>query len=357
MYKVISSLLALGIAATVQAQSLQATHYAVQYEGRIVKSYDSGQVQFNWPGSYFKTKLIGRSIDIELTGYGDQFDILVNGRFHKKIVTDYSGQPQSFELFSQETASEVLVEVVKRTENYDEFATIHSFNVDGRLEGVWQNQKHILYIGDSISAGFGSESNKRQCTWSEVVETSNARLAFPYVTSKALNTSFTQVSFSGLGLIRNWAGNQTHHDLAYYYDRAGGVYGTNKLYQDTYPDLIVVEVGTNDFSTDPQPHEPWDDITQVQQAWVDEMVSFVGTLRSRYPDRTIVFMPRPAYPYDVIISSTEQAIKRLQQQGESNLYSHSFNSQLSGCIWHPTKAEHQQIASELVKFIHDKELL
>lgn len=53
------------------------------------------------------------------------------------------------------------------------FATIHSFDVDGRLEGIGQNQKYILYIGDSISAGFGCESNKRQCTWSEVVETSN----------------------------------------------------------------------------------------------------------------------------------------------------------------------------------------
>ncbi|KAF7764390.1 hypothetical protein PCIT_b0381 [Pseudoalteromonas citrea] len=357
MYKVILSLLALGGAVCTQAQTLKATDHGIQYEGRIIKNYTDGQIQFNWPGSYFKTRLIGRSLSVVLTGYGDQFDVLVDGKLHKKIVTQYAEEPETYVLFQQEKSKEVLIEVVKRTENYDKFATIHSFDVDGRLEGVWQNQKHILYIGDSISAGFGSESNKRQCTWSEVVETSNARLAFPYVSSNALESSFTQVSFSGLGLIRNWNGNQDHHDLAYYYDRAGGVFNSTEDYQDTYPDLIVIGVGTNDFSTDPQPHEPWQNIEEVQHAWVDEMVSFVGKLRNRYPERPIVFMPRPAYPYDFIIPSTEQAIKRLQLQGESKLYTHTFYSELKGCIWHPTAQEHQQIADKLVGFIKHNKLL
>lgn len=357
MYKVIFNLFALGLAVSAQAQTVQATDHTIQYEGRISKSYEQGEVQFNWPGSYFKTKLIGHSLSMTLTGYGDQFDVLVDGQLHKKVVTTYSEQPATFMLFNQQEKAEVVIEVVKRTENYEQFATIHSFDVDGRLEGIWQNQKHILYIGDSISAGFGSESNKRQCTWSEVVETSNARLAFPYVAAKSLNSSFTQVSFSGLGLIRNWGGNQAHHDLAYYYDRAGGVFDQNINYQDTYPDLIVIEVGTNDFSTDPQPHEPWHNIEEVQQAWVDEMVSFVSQLRVRYPKRPIVLMPRPAYPYDLIIPSTEQAIDRLEQQGESNLYTQTFTSELNGCIWHPTAQEHQQIANTLVEFIQQHRLL
>lgn len=357
MYKVILSLCALGLAISAQAQVLKATHHAVQYEGRIAKNYDMGEVRFNWPGSYFKTKLVGRRLAVKLIGQGDQFDVLVNGQFYKKIITQFGGVSESVELFSQETEEPVVIEVVKRTENYEHFATIKHFDVDGRLEGIWQQQKHVLYIGDSISAGFGSESNKRECTWSEVVNSSNARQAFPYMASQVLNTSFTQVSFSGLGLIRNWSGNQSYHDLPYYFDKAGAVFDAEVEFQDTYPDLIVVEVGTNDFSTDPQPHEPWQTIAEVQQAWVTEMVSFVTTLRSRYPERPIVFMPRPAYPYDLIISSTEEALKHLRKQGQSQLFTKIFSSPLNGCIWHPTASEHQTIADDLAKFIMQQKLL
>ena len=193
--------------------------------------------------------------------------------------------------------------------------------MDGRLEGVWQQQKHILFIGDSISAGFGSESNKRVCTRAEVVATSNARLAFPYVSADILGASFTQVSMSGLGLIRNWNGNQSHHDITHYLDKAGAVFKDNRAFEDTFPNLDSHRSwSTNDFSTDPQPHEPWQTIEEVRQAWVTRMVEFVGTIRARYPKLPIVFMPRPAYPYDFIIPATHEAISQLSALGETGLY-------------------------------------
>ncbi|WP_105169765.1 SGNH/GDSL hydrolase family protein [Pseudoalteromonas sp. T1lg23B] len=337
--------------------TLPATHHAIGYEGRTDKHYDLGQVNINWPGTNFKTRLKGRSLSVTMVGLGNQFDVLVDGKLHKKIVTDYSGQPQTYPLFHQQDVADVEIEVVKRSEDPVNFSQIVSFEVDGSIDGVWQQQKHILYIGDSISAGFGSESNKRDCSWPEVVETSNARLAFPYVSAQMLGASFTQLSASGLGLIRNWSGNQPHHNLPYYYDKAGAVFEDKRSFEDKFPNLIVLEVGTNDFSTDPQAHEPWADIQEVKQAWVKRMVEFVTTLRGRYPNQPILMMPRPAYPYDLIIPATNEAIALLNEKGQGELYSQPFSSALSGCIWHPTKQEHQEIAQQLVDFINAKQLL
>ncbi|CAH9050160.1 Acetylxylan esterase / glucomannan deacetylase [Pseudoalteromonas holothuriae] len=350
MYKLVLFFCAL-ISTASFASSVPATDHAIVYEGRVVKQYEQGQVSINWPGSSFKTKLTGKSLHVTLVGFGNQFDVLVDGKLHKKIITDYSAEPKMFELFSQSKEVSVEIEVVKRSEDTNNFSEIHRFDVDGSIEGIWQSRKHILFIGDSISAGFGSESNKRECTWQEVLQTSNARLAFPYVSSQMLGATYTQVSVSGLGLIRNWSGNQAHHDLTYYFDKAGALFQDSRTFEDRFPNLIVIEVGTNDFSTDPQVHEPWQDIQQVKTAWVKRMVEFVATVRARYPAQPIVFMPRPAYPYDLIIPATNKAIELLSAQGQNELYSHTFNSALSGCTWHPTEQEHQDIAVQLVNFI------
>ncbi|MFD2180514.1 SGNH/GDSL hydrolase family protein [Veronia pacifica] len=340
-------------------QTVPATHYAVNYEGRSVKEYATGSVLFNFPGSTMKTQFTGTHLSVNLIGRGNHFDVLIDGQLTDKIVTANGPDIQTFELFSSEETATVEVSLVKRTENPDAMVKVVSLDHDGFLQGLWENKPHILFIGDSISAGFGSESNKRDCTWNEIYETSNARLAFPYQTGEILNTSITQVSVSGLGLIRNWSGNQPYHDLSYYADKAGAVFGGKYQfsYEDKHPDLIVIEVGTNDFSTDPQPHEPWNNIGEVREEWVERMVEFTEQLKSRYDNTNIVYMPRPAYPYDYIIPATQEAMATLHSKGVEGLFSHTFVSPLEGCIWHPTATESRDIATKLSAFIQQNELL
>ncbi|TMP27791.1 lipolytic enzyme [Pseudoalteromonas rubra] len=357
MSRLIFILLGLSVSLSCLANILPATHHALVYEGRIHKNYQDGSVEFNWPGTAIHTQLVGKSLAVNLVGHGEQFDILVDGKLHKKIATAQTGEAQSFVLFEQSQPKRVHIEVVKRWEHYEARSKLLNFEVDGRLEGTWEVQPHILFIGDSISAGFGSESTKRQCTWQEINDTSNARLAFPYLAAQQLNSSFTQVSYSGLGLIRNWNGNQSHHTLVDYVDKISAVFGDELPYQEKYPELIVLEFGTNDFSTDPQPHEPWQTIEEVKAAWEEAMVEFVHSLRSRYPEVAIVVMPRPAYPYDFIIPATNTALKQLASQGVEHVYANTFVSPLEGCIWHPTAQEHKDIASGLVEFIKQHDLL
>ncbi|WP_235423478.1 hypothetical protein [Pseudoalteromonas luteoviolacea] len=69
------------------------------YEGRVSKHYSKGQVEFNWPGTQLKTKLVGKSLKVTLAGYGDQFDVLVNGQLHKKIVTNANGNFEEHVVF------------------------------------------------------------------------------------------------------------------------------------------------------------------------------------------------------------------------------------------------------------------
>ncbi|HAS6231688.1 TPA: lipolytic enzyme [Vibrio vulnificus] len=356
-YRLICSL-ALGLCtASALAQSLPATNHNLTFEGRNSKNYQDGSVAVNWPGSTLKTRFIGSHFALTMQGNGDYFDVLVDGKLSTTLMTQPNGVTETFVLFASESTQNVLIEVVKRTENYASMSRFLSVEHNGSLDGVWGHKPHILFIGDSISAGFGSESDKRECTWEEIYATSNARLAFPYQTGQQLNTTITQVSFSGLGLIRNWGGNQPHHNLTTYTDKVAAVYGLTLDYEDKFPNLIVVEVGTNDFSTDPQAHEPWSNIEEVKQAWTERMVEYVSELKHRYHQVPIILMPRPAYPYDYIIPATQDAIETLAQQEIHQVYSHTFVSPLEGCIWHPTAQEHREIATQLSQFIRQQALL
>jgi len=357
MYKPTLMIAAIALSCYAQSKIIEGTHHTISYEGRISKQYTEGSVSFNWPGTQVKTRLMGKKISVEIVGFGDQYDVLINGKLHKKILTSYSGEPENFVLFESENQIDVIVELVKRWENYEHNSRILKFEVDGRTEGVVKSQPHILFIGDSISAGFGSESNKRDCDWQEIVNTSNARVAFPYLSSKSLGASYTQVSYSGLGLIRNWSGNQPHHTIRTYTEKLSAVFNDRTEFEDRFPNLIVIEVGTNDFSTDPQNGEPWDTISDVENAWVNEMVAYTLQIRNRYPAVPIVYMPRPAYPYDLIIPATEKAMTLLKDKEVLQLYSHVFSSTFEGCVWHPTQTEHQAISNDLVQFIKKQALL
>ncbi|ELP5727459.1 lipolytic enzyme [Vibrio vulnificus] len=358
MSKRISGCLAVGLfASSALAQVVPATHQNLIYEGRHHKDYHSGNVQVNWPGSRLKTGFVGTKLTITMQGYGDHYDLLIDGELKQTLITQASGAIETFLLFQSSSAKAVTVELIKRTENTLHMTKFISFHHDGKLDSTLDKKPHILFIGDSISAGLGAESNKRECTWEETYASSNARLAFPNQTARQLDATMTQISFSGLGLIRNWGGNQTHHDLTSYTDKVSAIHQLTLDYEDIFPNLIVIEVGTNDFSTDPQAHEPWKNIEEVKEAWTKRLVEYVSELKQRYHQVPIVFMSRPAYPYDYIVPATHDAINALNQQAISLVYNHTFSSPFEGCNWHPTAREHYVIATHLAQYIRDQSLL
>ncbi|WP_139367829.1 hypothetical protein [Enterovibrio nigricans] len=114
---------------------------------------------------------------------------------------------------------------MKRNENHDAMVRISSFDVIGHVQGIWKQQPHLLFFGDSITTGYGNESDTRVCTNAEIQETTNARVSYASLTAKALDASRTLVAYSGLGLLRNWNGTDSYHNLPYYQNKSGAIWG------------------------------------------------------------------------------------------------------------------------------------
>ncbi len=115
----------------------------------------------------------------------------------------------------------------------------------------------IEFIGDSITCGYGVDAAAED-TFS--THTENALSAYAYLTAKALNASYSLVSWSGIGIISDWVPDTAQEP------------DTTILMPDLYPeenrrlserlseksapyafekhpaDLVVVNLGTNDQS-------------------------------------------------------------------------------------------------------------
>lgn len=114
----------------------------------------------------------------------------------------------------------------------------------------------IEFIGDSLSCGYGIEGES-PCKFS--AQTENALLAFPVITAQMLNAQEHSVlCYSGKGVVRNYgAPTRTSPDpLPVYYNRTLATirdYIWDFKASSFQPDIVVITLGGNDFSTAPQP--------------------------------------------------------------------------------------------------------
>ena len=105
----------------------------------------------------------------------------------------------------------------------------------GTVTGVLPKNKKIMFFGDSITEGI------RVLNMNADSDGNSATAAFPYIASTNLNAISYRVGFGGAGVTKggnggvpsliNFIDNMTKNRLAPYYE----------------PDVIVVNIGTNDF--------------------------------------------------------------------------------------------------------------
>lgn len=332
------------------AKSVDATDYRISYEGRVSKDWSSKSANFSWPGTSLQFDFYGKKLAIELDGRGTQFDVIVNGAIHSILKTTVG--VKSYQLLDFSESQQVQIRLVKRNENNDAMLSIKRFISDGDLLESWRKQSHILFFGDSITAGYGNESDKLECTVANVENTTNARLSYASLIADKLSASRTLVAYSGLGVIRNWNGSEPHHNLPYYWNKTGSIYNGIEDFEDTYPNLIVINLGTNDYVMPLNHGEQWPDMASFNSDWLRTYIEFVMALLERYGDVPILIMANEMYN-----NNAKQVVVELHNSGLSNVILHEYSAgNYSGCNSHPSLIEHEALADAVLATIGKSEL-
>jgi lysophospholipase L1-like esterase len=268
-----------------QSGIIDSDNPSIQYIGRFDFSHPK-KVVYDWPGVYICAKFEGTSCSLRLNDTTNEYAIIIDNRAPRLLTTDTSklyrvaaGLPDSLPH---------TITVRKRTEAVIGKGEFMGFVLDrGKklLPPEKRPDRRIEFIGNSITCGYGVEGDSANCHFS--AKTENANMSYAAITARALNADYFLVAYSGRGVVRNYGDSCTtsRDPMPSLYDRT--CYFDSTLIWDFtrwVPQAVVINLGTNDFSTQPYP-----DKTVFQNAYTH----LIQRVRSLYPGVTMFCLSGP----------------------------------------------------------------
>lgn len=229
--------------------------------------------------------------------------------------------------------------------------------------------RRIQVIGDSITVGYGMDGTY-PCVNSAALE--DAPNTYGALTAKNLSAEYDIIAWSGKGLIRNIVNPGYEDDVVMpqIWTRWGAADedGTYTFPAADTPDVVVVNLGTNDFSyvaTNSSTGATYDARPRINAtAYTEGLVSFGKTIQGHYPEAELFITSSPllsdGYPTaeDAQHTTQSNAIEDAVAQLGSKAHFVNFPTQDSsnnniGCDYHPSSATHESMAVILTAAIED----
>lgn len=225
---------------------------------------------FTWSGTSVSTRIDGGALSVTLDGAGNvAFEIVVDGASVGKFTTD--GGSQTYPLVAGLDAGMHDVEIVRRNEGWLGPVKFVAFEPGAgtTLAPSPSPYVHRLeFIGDSLTCGYGIEGQPG-CSFS--VETESAYPTYALVAARALKASAHLVAYSGKGVFQNYDGDKNEL-MPELWLRTLTDDPTPWDFSKYTPEVVVINLGTNDFSAP---------ITEAE--FEGAYVDLLGAVRSKYP--------------------------------------------------------------------------
>jgi lysophospholipase L1-like esterase len=316
----------------------------VQRVGRFDES-DPSAASFGWSGSAVVARFEGTGVQLGLDGSPNQFAVVIDGAVASTLKTTSSGR--SYTVASGLSSGAHDLVVWRRTEGNQGENRYLGLSVTGGqlLAPPTRPDRRIEIYGDSISAGYGIEGKGPNCPFSQ--DTENNYLAFGSVAARALGADVHAIVWSGIGMYRNYgvSGKSSDAMPAVYARTLPNVSASTWSFSSWQPHAVVVNLGTNDASTNGDPGAPYR----------DAYLTFVRNLRERYPDTFFVLTIGPMLSGDAlkaIRGHIQGVIQTRVSEGDTRMSFLEFPEQSSadgyGCDWHPSVATNAKMADLLV---------
>ena len=252
---------------------------------------------------------------------------------------------------------------------------IHALRHDGVFYPVEEKALKLEFIGDSITSGEGTFGAKQEEDWIPMFFSSLRDYA--YLTAKELDAEYRVFSQSGWGVYNTWD-NNTKGAIPKYYRQICGLMqsdmneqlGGNENFDfaSWQPDVIVVNLGTNDASAFEQPewvdeetgehhkmHKNPDGTYKEEDValFVGAVKDFLGLLRECNPKAQIIWCyGMLGIPFQKpICQAVFEYIDESKDRRVSYLQLPDTNDTNVGSRQHPGFACHQQAAKTLSAYI------
>ena len=309
-----------------------------RYVGRHAQ--DGEWVRFSWSGSGVIVRFRGTALRVTMNDSARFFTVVVDGEVQPTLAV--SGGVHTYAVASDLADTEHVVELYRRTEGFFGASVVEGVEVDGEMLAVPPPARSIEIIGDSISAGYGVDGADQHCSFS--ADTENHFLTYGAVAARALGAELSTVAWSGKGVVHNYGDDRVEPMPDLYGRVIAGEAGSTGTIRPA--DAVVVNLGTNDFSTDGDPTE--EELTPAY-------VSLLAAIRAQHPDAAILCTVAPLLAGDDgtrARSYIEAAIAERQAAGDGRVSWVDLGTSAIvedwGCDWHPGALTQAAMGARLV---------
>lgn len=331
-----------------------------------------------WSASGIEFTTAAKEIVIEMEGESKGreedafFAVFVKGERMQYKVQVFPGKKECV-LYPESSEEEVSIRILKLTEEQYGKVWISGIRLDGRiwispasfsdpveengeqeesnvLSGDAKQKPHLLFIGDSITAGYGVDGVNGESAF--CTEEEDVSKAYAYKTAEKLGAEKTIVCFSGNGVLSRWIPAEELQPLTeqilpeiFPYEEVKRSIALTKQNGECAPDYIVINLGTNDASYTRR-------ISEREEAFVEKYRAFVQRLQEVFPDSPILLL------YGVMEQTLMERVKEVAEQCKVEFLPLPLQAPEDGmgAAEHPSERTQEKMAERLLSFLKKKNL-
>ncbi len=237
-----------------QTKFISADHLAFRYVGRFDFS-NPQEVRYDWSGVYIQFSFRGTECAVKMNDTGhNYYNVFVDDQPSKTIDV----KSDTTIVIASNIASQIhKVRIYKRTEGNQGTGVFKGIMISENGEMLpWKDvpTRKIEFVGNSITCGYGTEGLSKSERFKPSTE--NNYLSYAPIMARAFKADYHIIAHSGMGVVRNYGYKEKVSPNAMP-DRFNRVFDEKELpiwnFSKWKPDVVVINLGTNDFSTQPFP--------------------------------------------------------------------------------------------------------
>lgn len=321
----------------------------VLLEGRHQIAGDN--VIFGWNAFKIQAEFTGTRIGVHMVDAYHDYNVWIDGEPRYYADTGFRHlRPGSRKLVWLDTnlaAGHHTLTLQRRDEGgRAQFSGFELDSGESILPITAQKSRRLEVFGDSFAASYGLESPSRTCTPQQLRDYSNSSLSYPVLLAQKQNAELHLQAISGRGVVRSYGGAElpSMSDLApkLFPDPESPVYAA----KDWPAGLVVIGLGTNDYSTNLVAGEKWTSAWELKAAFKNRYHQLLDSLRLNYGGIPFVVMQQSNY------SALSQVLQEITDEqraaGYQNVHYIAFKAlETTACQWHASVKDHELMASSM----------
>jgi lysophospholipase L1-like esterase len=332
-----------------QTKFIPASHESIRYVGRFDFS-NPKQVSYDWSGVYIQFNIRSSECSVKMSDTGhNYYNVLIDNQPSKT----FDVKSDTTLLLAKGLGDGVhRIQIYKRTEGFAGIGTFKGIELSEKGEILPWNDvpvRKIEFIGNSITCGYGTEGLSKNEHFKP--ETENNYQSYAPIMARAFNADYHIVAHSGQGVVRNYGYKDKVSPDGTMPRRFNRVFDEKEQpvwnFSQWKPDAVVINLGTNDFSTQPYP------VKEVFIAGYKKLVEEVFKQYGNLPVFCIVgpMIDEPCYSY------VKEMVEDFRSGNQKNVFFVGIPSYLMipdkdlGSDYHPNYQGQRKMAAHVLPVI------